>query len=72
MAMRTKMEALRKQTDEKIVALLTDDQKKQWKEMLGAPFTFPAFRPGGRGGPGGFGGPGGPGGPPQGDVRQGA
>jgi hypothetical protein len=52
--------------------MLTDDQKKQWKEMLGAPFTFPAFRPGDRGGPGGpggFGGPGGPGGPPPPEFR---
>ena len=55
--MRTRMEALRKQTDEKITALLTDDQKKQWKEMLGAPFTFPTPRFGGPGGRGGFGGP---------------
>lgn len=42
--LRPKMEVLRKQTDEKITALLTADQQKQWKEMLGAPFTFPAFR----------------------------
>jgi Spy/CpxP family protein refolding chaperone len=42
--LRPKMEALRKQTDEKIAAVLTEDQTKQWKEMLGAPFTFPAFR----------------------------
>ncbi len=60
-AMRSRMEAQRKQMEEKIMALLTDEQKKQWKEMLGAPFTFPAFGPGG---PGGRGGPGGPGGPP--------
>jgi Spy/CpxP family protein refolding chaperone len=42
--LRPKLEALRKQTDEKITALLTEDQKKQWKEMLGPSFTFPAFR----------------------------
>ncbi len=41
-AMREKMMAMQKQMDEKIAAILTDDQKKQWKEMLGASFTFPA------------------------------
>ncbi|MEO2091773.1 MAG: CotH kinase family protein, partial [Gemmataceae bacterium] len=51
------VEKLQKEADEKLVALLTDEQKKQWKEMKG---RFP-----GGGGPGGFGGPpgGGPGGP---------
>jgi Spy/CpxP family protein refolding chaperone len=48
-AMMQKMQDLRKQTDEKIAAVLTDDQKSKWKEMTGAPFTFPAFRPGNRG-----------------------
>jgi Spy/CpxP family protein refolding chaperone len=43
-AMRTKFEEMRKQTDEKIAAVLTDEQKKQWREMVGAPFTFPAIR----------------------------
>jgi Spy/CpxP family protein refolding chaperone len=41
-SLRPKMEAMRKETDEKIAALLTDDQKKSWKEMLGAPFTLPS------------------------------
>src|SRR5262249_24628995 len=41
-AMRQKFQEMQKQRDEKLAALLTDDQKKQWKEMLGAPFTFPA------------------------------
>jgi Spy/CpxP family protein refolding chaperone len=59
-AMRARMEAQRKQTEEKVTALLTDAQKQQWKEMLGAPFTFPAFRPGG---------PGGPSGPPRAELR---
>jgi hypothetical protein len=40
-ALRTETAALRKKTEEKLEALLTDDQKKQWKEMLGAPFKFP-------------------------------
>jgi Spy/CpxP family protein refolding chaperone len=47
-AVRQRMEAMRKQTDEKIAAVLTDDQKKQWKDMLGASFTFPANGPGPR------------------------
>jgi len=41
-AMREKMMAMRKQTDDKIAAVLTDDQKSKWKELTGAPFTFPA------------------------------
>jgi Spy/CpxP family protein refolding chaperone len=48
-AMMQKMQDLRKQTDEKIAAVLTDDQKSKWKDMIGTPFTFPAFRPGNRG-----------------------
>lgn len=40
-AAREKFAALRKQTEEKIAAILTDDQKAQWKSMLGAPFTLP-------------------------------
>lgn len=47
-----KMAALRKTTTEKCTALLTDDQKKSWKELIGEPFKFPAFGPGGPGGPG--------------------
>jgi hypothetical protein len=41
-ALREKMTAMRKQTDDKIAAVLTDEQKSKWKEMTGAPFTFPA------------------------------
>ena len=48
-AMMQKMQELRKQTDDKIAAVLTDDQKSKWKEMTGAPFTFPAPRFGNRG-----------------------
>ena len=60
-AMGAKMQAAQKATDEKITALLTDAQKAQWKEMQGAPFTFPANARGGfgggrRGGGGGAGG----------------
>lgn len=44
-AMMQKMQDMRKQTDEKIASLLTDDQKNQWKQMIGAAFTFPAPGP---------------------------
>jgi peroxiredoxin len=55
-ALMARMQQSQKATGEKITAVLTDAQKAQWKEMLGAPFTFPAFggpRPGPQaGGPG--------------------
>ena len=35
-----KMTTLRKETQEKAAALLTDDQKKSWKEMQGSPFEI--------------------------------
>jgi Spy/CpxP family protein refolding chaperone len=35
-----KMQALQKETLEKVMGVLTDDQKKAWKEMTGAPFEF--------------------------------
>ena len=44
-AMMEKMQALRKQTDEKLAALLTADQKTKWAELVGAPFTFPTGPP---------------------------
>ncbi len=44
-AMMKKVQEMRKQADVKIAAILTDDQKNQWKEMTGAPFTFPAPAP---------------------------
>jgi hypothetical protein len=50
---------LQKEVDSKLAKILTDDQKKQLKEMRD---RFPGG-PGGRGGPGGPGRPG-PGGPP--------
>ena len=40
-----KTQEIQKAAGDKIVALLTDDQKKQWKNMLGEPFKFPAPRP---------------------------
>lgn len=39
-AAQEKMQTLRKETDDKIAALLTDDQKNQWKAMLGSPFKL--------------------------------
>jgi len=44
-AMMQKFMDMRKQTDQKIASLLTDDQKSQWKDMIGAAFTFPAPTP---------------------------
>jgi hypothetical protein len=35
-----KMEALRKSTNEKLAGLLTEDQKSQWKAMLGTTLTL--------------------------------
>jgi Spy/CpxP family protein refolding chaperone len=43
-AMQAKLAAVRKDTNDKIAGVLTDAQKAQWKEMLGAPFTFPALQ----------------------------
>lgn len=39
-AMGAKMQALQKETNEKATALLTDDQKKTWKELNGEPFEI--------------------------------
>ena len=39
------MTAIRKETSEKIVAALTDDQKKSWKELTGAPVRGAAHPP---------------------------
>lgn len=60
------VEKLQKETEEKLVAIMTDEQKKQWKEMKDR-FPGPGGgRPGGGGTGGGFpgGGPGGGFGPP--------
>jgi hypothetical protein len=40
-----KVTALRKETNGKLVALLTDDQKKTWKGLTGDPFEVPFTRP---------------------------
>jgi len=38
--MQKKMAELRKDTNDKVMGVLTDSQKKTWKEMTGAPFEF--------------------------------
>lgn len=45
---RTKAEAIRKATGEKLAALLTEEQTAKWKELLGDPFKGEIQRPGGR------------------------
>jgi Spy/CpxP family protein refolding chaperone len=37
---RQKFQAIQKTANEKALAVLTAEQQKQWKQMLGAPFTF--------------------------------
>ena len=39
-----KVQTLRKETNTKVMALMTEDQKKTWKEMTGEPFEV-AFQP---------------------------
>jgi len=43
-AIREKMAAMNKDLNDKVLGVLTDAQKAQWKEMQGAPFTFPAVQ----------------------------
>jgi len=50
--MQAKMAGLRKAALDKALAVLTEEQQKQWKGMLGEPFKFPARMPGQRGGAG--------------------
>jgi len=52
--MRQEMDARQKSINEKILAVLTSDQKSTWNKMLGKPFTFKRNSPpqGGRGGNG--------------------
>jgi hypothetical protein len=45
----TKMAAMNKEFTAKGVAILTDDQKKEWKELTGDPFDVPAPQFGGAG-----------------------
>lgn len=68
---REKVEAMRKELNDKLIAHLSDEQKAKYEALKGKPFELAAMPigrgPGGPGGPGGFGGqrrgPGGPGGP---------
>ena len=53
--MRSKLDELRKEADAELLKLLTPEQQKKWKELIGEPFDM-QFQ---RGGPGGFGGRGG-------------
>lgn len=46
-----KMQGIQKGIADKMIALLTETQKRQWKEMQGEPFKFPVRGPG-RGRPG--------------------
>lgn len=48
---RERMEELRKETNEQLLAVLSDEQKEQWQEMTGAPFELDRsqLRFGGRG-----------------------
>jgi Spy/CpxP family protein refolding chaperone len=50
-AMRERFEAERKETTEKVTAILTADQKASWEKMKGEPFELKFER--GQGGPGG-------------------
>ncbi len=49
-AFRKKMGDMRKSFNDKAFAVLSADQNKKWKEMLGEPFKFPARGPGRPGG----------------------
>jgi hypothetical protein len=53
-AMMPKITALRKETNTKVMGIMTEDQKKTWKEMTGEPFEV--IQQPGRGGRGGRGG----------------
>ena len=60
--MDAKMKKIRAEMEEKVLAVLTDEQRKQYKEMVGEPFELDQrqmFQGQGRGGRGGNGGPGG-------------
>ncbi len=63
---REKVETMRQELNDKLIAHLSDDQKAKYEELKGKPFELAAMAPGGPGGFGGQrrgqGGPGGPGG----------
>ena len=39
-----KMQALHKETQDKVMSVLTEDQKKSWKDLTGEPFEFQSRR----------------------------
>jgi hypothetical protein len=43
-AIRPKVQALQKETTTKVMALMSADQKKTWKEMTGEPFELPPMQ----------------------------
>lgn len=55
--MRAKLDELRKSADDELLKLLTPEQQKKWKELIGEPFDMQVQRGGFRGGPGGQRGP---------------
>jgi Spy/CpxP family protein refolding chaperone len=61
--LRKKTNELRKQAQDQLLASLTEEQRKQYKELIGEPFEFRDEGPGFGGFGFGGGGPGGPGGP---------
>lgn len=65
--MREKMEKFQKESEAKVMAVLTGEQKKTLDDAKGKPFELDMRALMQRGGRGGFGGPGGPGGRGRGD-----
>lgn len=70
--MREKVEELRKQADAELLQMLTPEQQKKWKEMVGDPFEMEqqrgGFQGGGQRGQRGQRGPGGPAGNDEGEI----
>jgi len=70
--MRAKVEELRKQADEELLQMLTPEQQKKWKEMVGDPFELEqqrgGFQRGSQRGERGQRGPGGRGGNDDGEI----
>lgn len=49
-AVRARIGEIRRTTESRLNAVLTDSQRREWQGMLGAPFKFPEFRGRRRGG----------------------
>lgn len=69
--LRKKTAEIRKQLQEQLLGSLSDEQRSQYKELIGEPFEFRDDGPGFGGFGGGFGGPGGQGAPGGGQGRRG-